>query len=334
MTFLRLSKTFGNNVISMSATLPKSYRGILSQQAKLLEFKECYDKEFSRERESKRYRIELKGIRNDKLNTLKSVLKDLKKDFRKALVIFNTVNDAIEFYRSIEGEKKVLIHSRFSDEDRKKKAIEVETMSEGIVVGTQAVEAGLDFSSDLIISELCPANSLIQRFGRFLRKDEKKGKAIVWYEEGKEDGVRYKVYEGELVRRTLDYLSSNQDINLHIGYERFLDHVYSSPPEVDYNLMEKIVNVITNLSNPSESAMDLLIKMDGSLVREGDVLTALSSDGVEVPVNFNYIRNNCVKAFNGNEERRCPRSEKEAVIYSLEGFKYKVNSAYTEVGLP
>lgn len=335
MTFLRLSKTFGNNVISMSATLPKTYRGILSQQAKLLEFKKCHDEEFYKERESKRYKIELKEIRKDnKIDTLKSTLKELKKDFRKALVIFNTIDDAIKFYKCIEGERKVLIHSRFSDEDRKKKAAEVETMSEGIVVGTQAVEAGLDFSSDLIISELCPANSLIQRFGRFLRKDEKEGKAIVWYEEGKEDEYMYKVYEGDLVRRTLDYLSSNQDVNLHIGYERFLDYVYRSPPKVDYNLMEKIVNVITNLSNPSESAIDLLIKMDGSLVREGDVLTALSRDGVEVPVNFSYVKKNCVKAFNGNAERNCPRSEKEAIIYSLEGFKYKVNSAYTEVGLP
>jgi CRISPR-associated endonuclease/helicase Cas3 len=277
------------------------------------------------ERKEKKYKIRLEEIRGDKIEVLKSFLKD----FRKALVVFNTIDDAINFYRSIEG-KKVLIHSGFSNEDREKKGKEVEEMDEGIVVGTQAIEAGLDFSSDLIISELCPANSLVQRFGRFLRRDEKEGKAIVWYEG--EISYKYKVYDGELVKRTLNYLSSNNDVDLHIDYKNFLDRVYSTP-EVDYNLKRDIVSVITNLSSPSKSAIDLLIKMDGSLVRDGDILTAVSSNGVEVPVNFSYVSKNCVKAFNGKEERVCPKYEREAVIYSLEGFKFLVKSPYTEKGL-
>jgi len=88
--------------------------------------------------------------------------------------------------------------------------------------------------------------------------------------------------------------------------------------------------VITNLSSPSKSAIDLLIKMDGSLVRDGDILTAVSSNGIEVPVNFSYVSKNCIKAFNGKEERVCPKYEREAVIYSLEGFKFLVKLPYTE----
>lgn len=325
ITFLELGKIFGYNVVSLSATLPKVYREVISGYAKFLNFEEGYDKKFFNERKEKKYKIRLEEIRGDKIEVLKSFLKD----FRKALVVFNTIDDAINFYRSIEG-KKVLIHSRFSNEDREKKGKEVEEMDEGIVVGTQAIEAGLDFSSDLIISELCPANSLVQRFGRFLRRDEKEGKAIVWYEG--EIGYKYKVYDGELVKRTLNYLSSNNDVNLHIDYENFLDYVYSTP-EVDYNLKRDIVSVITNLSSPSKSAIDLLIKMDGSLVRDGDILTAVSSNGIEVPVNFSYVSKNCVKAFNGKEERVCPKYEREAVIYSLEGFKFLVKLPYTEEGL-
>ncbi len=330
ITFLRLSEIFGYNVVSLTATLPKSYVDVISSNGptnlKFLNYSDDYDKEFYKERKSKKYKIELVKINEDKIMKIKSYLKD----FKKALVVFNTIEDAVNFYNSIDG-KKVLIHSRFSNEDRIKKAKEVEEMEKGVVVGTQAIEAGLDFSSDLIITELSPANSLVQRFGRFLRNDEKEGKAIIWYEGEIED--KYKVYDGDLVKRTLDYINGNPDINLHIDYEGFLNHVYCTQPSVNSNLITNILNVITNLTNPSNSAMDLLIKMEGSLVRDGDILTAVS-DNIEVPVSFSYLRKNCEKSFNGKEEVKCPKSEKEAIIYSLKGFKFLVKSKYDhEVGL-
>jgi len=82
--------------------------------------------------------------------------------FRRALVVFDTVDDAVSFYRTLgEGVNKLLIHSRFTPSDRRHEALLAKQMESGIIVGTQAIEAGMDFSNDLIISELAPA-----RWGR------------------------------------------------------------------------------------------------------------------------------------------------------------------------
>jgi len=165
------------------------------------------DEVFYRGREAKNYKVELRPTRAvGKFETLLEVLK--RESFRKALVVFNTVEEAVEFYMGLgDYGEKVLIQSRFSLEDRKAKGERVKSMKEGVVVGTQAIEAGLDFSSDLILTDLAPANSLIQRFGRFLRgEEERTGKAIVWYEEELLEKGQYKVYDASLAKRTLQYL--------------------------------------------------------------------------------------------------------------------------------
>lgn len=50
-----------------------------------------------------------------------------------------------------------------------------------IVIATQAVEAGVDVSARLLITELAPWSSLVQRIGRCNRKGEMSDKAeVVW----------------------------------------------------------------------------------------------------------------------------------------------------------
>ena len=43
------------------------------------------------------------------------------------------------------------------------------------------IGAGVDISNSFI-TEIAPANSLIQRLGRFLKYNEKAGRIIIWYE--------------------------------------------------------------------------------------------------------------------------------------------------------
>ena len=107
----------------------------------------------------------------------------------KVLIIRNTVRLATETMQQIgkqaENASKQLLtvsdipvahHSRFAPEDRKLLDEAVEAALSGsspggvIVIGTQTVEQSLDIDADLLITDLCPVDVLLQRIGRLHRK--------------------------------------------------------------------------------------------------------------------------------------------------------------------
>ncbi|MBE3552788.1 MAG: CRISPR-associated helicase Cas3' [Kyrpidia tusciae] len=105
------------------------------------------------------------------------------------LVVLNRVNRAQEVYRQLlamGADAPVrLVHSRFRPEDRQEiwESIPEIESSGGILVATQAVEAGVDLSARTLITELAPWASLVQRFGRCNRRGEFDGQkdgAGVW----------------------------------------------------------------------------------------------------------------------------------------------------------
>jgi len=336
LSFLRalinLCEYTGVRVILMTATLPRSFEQVLSDKVVVRRFTRESDAGFYEERLSKKYRVELLRFGGEgKLESIKKILSGSR--FSKALVVFNTVEDAINFYRLIDG-RKLLIHSRFSVEDRKSKLRELRALKDSaeklVLVSTQAVEAGVDFTSDLLITEVAPPISLIQRFGRFLRREEKFGSAYVWFEEEGFRDTYYKVYDAGLVKRTIDYLSSNSDLNLHVGYEDFLDSVYSEVPAVNQELVRDVEGVFLNLLESSRSALELLIRLEGSFVRDGNLITVVTEDGVEVNVSYEYLmrlrrEGKCVE---------CPGDRREILIKSLSGHRFGVRVTYDrEVGL-
>ena len=108
----------------------------------------------------------------------------------KILVVRNTVDYAVKTQRAIEvgaesGEEELMfrcnrrptLHTgRFAAEDRLLLDAEVERQlgkrREGggrVVVGTQTLEQSLDIDADLLITDLCPMDVLLQRIGRLHR---------------------------------------------------------------------------------------------------------------------------------------------------------------------
>ena len=78
-----------------------------------------------------------------------------------------------------------LIHSRFRSAEREKwKALlSQRTDPEGpgrVIVATQVIEAGVDISSRLLITDIAPFSSLVQRFGRCNRNGEYEQADIFW----------------------------------------------------------------------------------------------------------------------------------------------------------
>jgi CRISPR-associated endonuclease/helicase Cas3 len=103
-----------------------------------------------------------------------------------SLVVVNTVARAREIYIALEkrkGAELLLLHSRFRAVDRAERTARL-TKSiprEGrIVVATQVMEAGIDISADLLITDVAPYPSLVQRFGRVNRYGEQSGCRIFW----------------------------------------------------------------------------------------------------------------------------------------------------------
>ncbi len=107
------------------------------------------------------------------------------------LVIVNSVRRAQEIYAAlITSEKKkpalgdpakvALVHSRFRRKDRAKHEEVLFGTGDRIVIATQAVEAGVDVSARLLITELAPWSSLVQRIGRCNRRAEFADAEVLW----------------------------------------------------------------------------------------------------------------------------------------------------------
>ena len=116
----------------------------------------------------------------------------------KVLVVRNTVAYAIDTQRAVEqaaaGDRSLLFacrgrptlhHGRFAAADRRLLDTQVELLlgkergaGGRVVVGTQTLEQSLDIDADLLITDLCPVDVLLQRIGRLHRhagRDRPKG---------------------------------------------------------------------------------------------------------------------------------------------------------------
>lgn len=112
---------------------------------------------------------------------LVDTVKSLGKNGAVIGIIVNTVGRAQRITKDLleafPEEEVHLLHSRFIDTDRIKKEEELlkkigknaERPKCFIVVGTQVIEQSLDIDFDLMISDLCPVDLLIQRIGRLHR---------------------------------------------------------------------------------------------------------------------------------------------------------------------
>lgn len=98
---------------------------------------------------------------------------------KKVLVICNTVKSADNIYDELKerGEYVKLLHAKFIKKHQKILEDEILKFAEnkdmtGIWISTQIVEASLDIDFDVLFTEMCTADSLLQRMGRCYRKRE------------------------------------------------------------------------------------------------------------------------------------------------------------------
>ena len=204
LAMLRLLKTTHTPFVLMTATFSST---LLEQLGELLDAEvvrvdaQEYQEKIAKERMRTFWRAE------EPMDAAQILAEHRQRAQNKAtLIVCNTVARAQRLYLQLrqaqaDGTRVILVHSRFSKDDRQRLSKEVEqalgeTMwrngaycgPDMIVIATQVVEVGLNISAHTLHTEIAPANSVIQRAGRCARFPRQQGQVIVYPLPERDDG--------------------------------------------------------------------------------------------------------------------------------------------------
>jgi len=167
-------------VMIMSASLPQSC-------LKMYQATGFHVTEIKEDRSDiERPRCEIMSIQNyETVNDLSQLLMRCVKE--PAIIYANTVAKAIEFYDWFIKHTEIvpmLYHSRFTEPDKLEKEEMIlknlghkawgNKIAKGVAILTQIGEMSINISADLMISDVCPIDRLVQRAGRLCRFNKEK----------------------------------------------------------------------------------------------------------------------------------------------------------------
>ena len=255
---------------------------------------------------------ELNGFRERKINLHRNCMNMQLIDFVKggnincnesSIIILNTIERAQEVYRILHdkcGDNVLLMHSLMTRGDKERIYEKLRNANSSVIlVGTQAIEVGIDLNIDNLYTEISPIDSLIQRIGRVGRRS---GNANV-YVFGIENELPY---HKKLIENTQGILSDIDKIDLNNinKVTEVIDKVYTE-------------NVIRELSERGDTLYLRSIEYLEQLhlfaypPNEGEFLIRPSfyielfiydpnsnmckSESDKLICNFDYVRNNIVK---------------------------------------
>ena len=236
----------------------------------------CTDEDFDKKAKEKNVSIK---TRNE---PLEKVVEEIvgKKDKRRILIIVNTKDKAIKIYKNlvISHPQTYMLHGLLSTKDRESMLNNIlnDKMQGYIVIATQVIEAGVDISSEIMITEAAPIQSLIQRFGRLARwDDEKEGEAIIVYNDNEK---QYYPYNVEEVTITLNFLKEKlEDIKIkipishdysHIGYMQLANEVENKLKEAIQKKEDRILPEARILAvSPIQQEINVARLLTGNLGR-------------------------------------------------------------------
>ena len=177
----------GRSLVLMTATMPE-------ELSKKLDYLETFD--YINHPELNQYHRDrgfewLSNISRDKENPedfqnnfTQIILNEWNaKSNRRILAVVETVKDAVAVYKQLKGSLNIdskderflfLYHGRIADQLRPELYKQIKQRDDlgqpYILVTTSAIEVGCDLNSEVLISEICPPENLIQRAGRCNRK--------------------------------------------------------------------------------------------------------------------------------------------------------------------
>lgn len=209
---LKQMTEMGGRFAIITATFPPILKHFMEKYG-LIQGDQYEFQDFSKESDIIRHRIKIKSGEMDFDEIIE------KGRHKKVLVICNTVSKAQKVYdlieEQMEEEELHLLHSRYVKRDRIQLERMIKSFSEnreecGIWITTQIVEASLDIDFDILYTEMCTVDSLLQRMGRCNRKGRyiPEEANIIIYDNANGRGT---VYDEEMYDRSLKMLHSYED---------------------------------------------------------------------------------------------------------------------------
>jgi CRISPR-associated endonuclease/helicase Cas3 len=132
-------------------------------------------------------RLDVEGDPKQYANRLVAAVVARHRSGTRTLVVLNTVDRATRAYDALvdhePAARTVLLHSRFRPGDRAARLAEAiaDPPPEGlVVVSTQVLEAGVDITSRLVVTETAPWSSIVQRAGRCNRGGKDEDAELLW----------------------------------------------------------------------------------------------------------------------------------------------------------
>ncbi|WP_461639220.1 CRISPR-associated helicase Cas3' [Labilibaculum euxinus] len=272
-TTLGTLKTLGNlcRFCLMTATLSENYinelKNTLNAEVVTLE---DFPRDISTIKslkipEGKDYKKSIR-VKEETINT-DSILQKHKK---KTIIICNRVEKVQKLYNNIiasnlpglNKQNVVCLHSRFFDEDRKRKEEKLKLLfgkgnnESAILISTQVIEAGMDISCDMMHIEISPINSLLQRAGRCARWESEFGEIFIYdildleerellnlatdndLEQSQIRAInnKYLPYDSKLCESTLEHLKTISHLDKDIS-QKLVDKILTKTELSDYELI-------------------------------------------------------------------------------------------------
>ncbi len=181
------------------------------------------------------------GKESDYAKKLAQEICDAHQTNQLTLVVINKVSRARAVYQAVErlvADFPVnLIHSRFRPVERRKltaRLLDSAKPLTGILITTQAVEAGVDISAFILFTELTTWWSFIQRVGRCNRYGENNLAKVFWIDINLNKKNASLPYENDDLERCRQELKKLVDVGSNT-----LNTVNVPPPEVPGNLLRR-----------------------------------------------------------------------------------------------
>lgn len=212
-----------------------------------------------------RRRLNVEATQEDPVSLLQRVRRD-----RRVLIVMNTVRGAVELYLRLKevGHSPVLLHSRIVERDRAERLrMMLERGERTVFVTTQVVEAGVDVSFDVLITESAPPDSLLQRAGRVARYG---GEGEVYVLPVTEGGRS--VYGEHLPERSFEYVAKKG--TLDASMLGLIDEACRGRSLIDHPYYMMLSDIDRLPSCSHRFAMKVWESLCG-FVRDGEQITAI-----------------------------------------------------------
>jgi CRISPR-associated endonuclease/helicase Cas3 len=274
-----VKKLFGN-ILIITATFPPYFRKFINEEKgfKIIDIGNV-DKEIKsgvKNYDLKRHKVSVLdyGLFEYKDGELK--IKDQYEEIKRKLIenrekniliILNNVGKAIELYKKMEEDNELkeriairyennklvplLLHARIIEKEKSKRIGAIKKALENnkkgmIVVSTQVVEASVDIDFDLLITEISPIDSQIQRWGRIYRNrnaDYNDSSPNIFILIGIDRGTTA-IYDKRVIEKTIEILKK---------YEGKL---------LDYETERKIIEEVfdSKINNENQTLKDVFVK--------------------------------------------------------------------------